>query len=680
MSITIRIKKHDYTNIAGCFIMLLSAYASAAEQELSPISALQGEIKWLQAETYVTTATKTSETIKKSGSTVSIITSQELERMGARNLMDALKRVPGLGISINNIGLPIIEVRGVRTDFSEKILFLKNGHAINNNLVNGGAITSYNNFLIDNIQRIEIVRGSGSALYGANAFSAVINIITKTSNDIDGTQVSLSLGDNETKQINIQAGQEVNELNVAFNATLLNTNGHRSFVESDFLGNSGETNDWNKQLEFGLNLDYSNFSFQGLYLKRNSGPYVGIANALNDESKQNYIEYILELSYKNSLTQNLTLKQKLYNNNLRFDNYWEIFQEGFNPAFPNGLLARSPITMETFGAEFQLEYSFKQHKFIIGLMAEHQSIFDVGFQANYDPTTNMPLTGGFQDIYDAWPWISNERRDIQALFIQDVWDIDDTVRLIVGSRYDHYSDVGGSINPRTSLNWAFLKESDLTLSYGTAFRAPTFGELHNMNNPIFVGNPDVEPEEIETYELSLSTQAFRRADIRATLFKNKISKLIELKSGTVNNAGQLEVNGLELELKSTFRDGSGMNFNYTYQYAEAKNSNRHAPDIPMHIANTAYNYRYSQFFSAYIGLNYRGKMQREASDNRSGIADHTTVDFAVNIKSIDKNTFIKLSIYNLFNESYTDAAQANTVNSDFPKPDRNFVFEVRQKL
>jgi iron complex outermembrane receptor protein len=594
--------------------------------------------------------------------------------------MDVLKRIPGLGISINNIGIPIIEVRGVRTDFSEKVLLLKNGYAINNNIVNGGATTSHSNFLIDDIKRIEVVIGPGSALYGANAFVAVINIITKTAKDIDGTQVSLSLGDNETRKVNILTGQHVNNVDVAFNATFFDTDGHREFVESDSLTNSGEANDWNKNFEFGLNLDYSNFSFQGQYLKRESGAYIGIANALNDESEQDYSEYFLEIAYKNVLSEELTLSQTLYNNNFKLDNFWEIFPEGFISIFPNGLLALSYITMETFGAEFQLEYTLNQHKLILGLLAEHQSIFDVGFKANYDPTSNAPLPSGFQDIYDTWPWISNEHRDLQAVYIQDIWDINSSLRLIVGSRYDHYSDVGGSFNPRTSLSWGFSDASTITISYGTAFRAPNFGELHNMNNPLFVGNPDLNPEEIETYELSLGSQLSKRTEVRATMFKNNISELIELKSGTVNNAGHLEVNGLEFELNSRSHDGSSLGFNYTYQYAQDKDNGRRSSDIPMHIVNTAYTHRYSRFLSAYLGLNYRGKMPRSAGDNRSDTAEHATVDFALNIKSVDKNTHIKLSIYNLFNEAYADAAQAGTVSSDFPKPGRNFMFEVSQKL
>ena len=302
--------------LASTFFIATSA-SYALETPSPSISALQDEIMWLKEETFVTTATKTQEDINKSGSSVSVITEQDLDLMGARNLMDALKRSPGLGISINYIGMPVIEVRGVKSDFSEKVLFLKNGHAINNNIVNGGATTSHHNFLIDNIKRIEVVRGPGSALYGANAFVAVINVITKDAQDLQGTEVSVGLGHNETKKLNIQTSQQLGSASYAFNASLFDSDGFRETVESDSLGTSGETNDWNKQFELGLKVSHSNFKFQGHYSKRDAGPYIGIGNALNDESTQNYAEYFLELAYTETLAENLIFNQKIYNNNFK---------------------------------------------------------------------------------------------------------------------------------------------------------------------------------------------------------------------------------------------------------------------------------------------------------------------------------------------------------------------------
>ncbi|MFT7372910.1 MAG: outer membrane cobalamin receptor [Oleiphilaceae bacterium] len=672
---------HESMKSSLLLMLLFSTYSVIATEhssESESLTPLQEEIQWLQEETYVSTATKTLESISKSGATVSVITAEDLKNMGARNLMDALKRVPGLGIKINKLGLPVIEVRGVQTEFSEKVLFLVNGHAINNNLVNGGATWAHNNFMIDEIKRVEIVRGPGSALYGANAFVAVINIITNQASDLNGSQVTLGIGDNETQKVNIQTGKTINDFAYAINANFFDTDMHREFVESDFWGNSGESNDWNKRYDLSFNMSVSNYTFQGKYLKRTSGPYIGFGNALNDESKQDYLEYFLELGYERSFSDTIQINSKVYYNNFKTKNFWEVHPEGFPPGagFPDGFLGSSPITIESTGAEFQFKYAISQHKLLFGLMAEHQTLFDIGFEANFNPTTGTPLVGGYQDIYDRWPWIKQQSRDIQAVFLQDIIDIRSDLRLIIGARYDHYSDVGGSFNPRSSLSWEFTEGYNLVATYGSAFRAPNFGELHNANNPGAIGNPDLDPEEIETYEFSLNGKINKRTRFRVTGFRNNISDLIDFRNFIASNVGKLEINGAEIELSSRFRNGSTIRVNYTYQYACNKQSDQRVAEVPMHKANASYNYHHTKHLSSYIGLSHVGQAQREAGDSRSNVSDSTTVDIALNLQNTSQDVNIKASIYNLFNKQYFDPAPTGTVASDFPKPGRNLMVEV----
>ena len=99
------------------------------------------------------------------------------------------------------------------------------------------------------------------------------------------------------------------------------------------------------------------------------------------------------------------------------------------------------------------------------------------------------------------------------------------LNLTAGVRYDHYSDLGSTTNPRLGLVWSFLKNADRKLLYGQAFRAPSFTELYNDNNPSLMGNPDLLPEKIKTYEASLG---YRFSDsLRANLnyFHNNIDSL-----------------------------------------------------------------------------------------------------------------------------------------------------------
>jgi iron complex outermembrane receptor protein len=662
----------------------ISAHAELAQTDsVHSITALKDEILWLKEETFVTTATKTLEDIKKSGATVSIITSQDLQKMGARNLMDALKRLPGLGINQMTMGMSAVEVRGVKTDFGEKVLFLINGHPINNNLVNGGAHSSYNNFIVDDIKRVEVVRGPGSALYGANAFVAVINIITKDAADINGTKVTVGTGSYRSRKANLQVGDTFGELDLAANLNVYDTDGHKGEVASDAINRSGISDYWNKRYEFGLQLDYGDFSFQSKYLQRKSGPYLGANNVLNDDSEQDYVEYFGELTYQRSLSNQLSMSAKVYFDHFQFDNLWEIFPENFidpdGNTYPDGLLLRSPIEHDKTGGELQLEYQINSdHKLLTGLMTEHQSQYNVELFSNGG-------SGPMQNISSFANWNGSHNRYIFAAFIQDIWDINEELRVIAGTRYDRYSDFGSSVNPRISMTWSFSDHYSLMASYGSAFRAPTLGELYNINNPSIVGNPEVEPEEIETYELSLAGDITKKTNFKITGFHNNISDLIgAIPSATAasksENIGKLSVDGAELEVSSRMHDGSTLSFNYTYQRAINEVSDDRAANVPRQKLNAAFNYRHSRFVNLFTGLNHRGALPRVSGDSRSALGSHTTVDVALNVHGASDSWSVTASIYNLFDKTWFDPSQNGAMLSDYPKEGRNFWIETSFKL
>tara|TARA_R110001592_G_scaffold341482_2_gene630640 strand:- start:7917 stop:9956 length:2040 start_codon:yes stop_codon:yes gene_type:complete len=667
---TFQLKKTNMYIILSTFLFA-NSLSHASDVNTQTITALQEEIKWLQEETYVTTATKTLENINKSGATVSVITAEDLKNMGARNLMDALKRLPGLGINQMTMGMSAVEVRGVKTDFGEKVLFLMNGHPINNNLVNGGAHSSYNNFMIDDIKRVEVVRGPGSALYGANAFVAVINIITKDVSDINGANVTVGAGSYQSKKLNLQLGESYGQLDLTANLNIYDTDGFKGDVESDAIGASGKSDYWNQRYDLGMQLAYGDYSFQAKYIKRQSGPFLGAINVLNDESKQEYIDYFFELGYQRLLSNQLTFSSKLYFDHFQFDNLWE-----FNP---DGFFVRSPVEHDKTGAELQLEYRFNDnHKFLGGIMAEHQSQYNVELWSNGG-------AGPLQDISAFANWNGSYNRNIFAAYIQDIWDIYENLRVIVGTRYDDYSDFGSSFNPRMSLTWEFTDNYSLSTTYGSAFRAPTFGELYNTNNTSIVGNPNIQPEEIETYEVAISGDINKKMNFKITGFHNNITDLISavptktaaLESG---NIGKLKVDGVEMEFSSRLKGGSMISFNYTYQNAVNELTGSRASNVPRQKMNTSFNYRYSRYVNAFAGLNHRGKLKRADGDARSDIGSHTTLDIALNIKDASDSCEVTVSIYNFFNKTYFDASQVGTMISDYPKQGRSFWLEASFQL
>jgi len=111
--------------------------------------------------------------------------------------------------------------------------------------------------------------------------------------------------------------------------------------------------------------------------------------------------------------------------------------------------------------------------------------------------------------------------------LQDTWDITNTLNLTLGARYDQYNDFGDALSPRAGLTWAFIKNASLKLLYGQAFRAPSFTELFTTNQPTVLGNEDLDPETIRTYEVGLSYKFNNRVTSSINYFYNDISDLID---------------------------------------------------------------------------------------------------------------------------------------------------------
>ncbi|MGZ5576541.1 MAG: TonB-dependent receptor plug domain-containing protein, partial [Methylobacter sp.] len=229
--------KYINTPLIGALILNSVAFADAA----APNDDLEKELAYLAAERQVVvTASKMEEPVDKTIATTTIITQDDIAHIGARNLLDVLRLVPGIGITQTQFGWREIEVRGIKTLASEKVQIMLNGHPLDHNLQNAGSTWVYDDLPVDTIKRVEVVRGPGSALYGANAFLAVINIITQNAKDLSGLHTSAGWGSFDTQQYRASWGKQFDssaEAALHFNFT--DTNGINSPIPADSLSVQG---------------------------------------------------------------------------------------------------------------------------------------------------------------------------------------------------------------------------------------------------------------------------------------------------------------------------------------------------------------------------------------------------------------------------------------------------------
>lgn len=640
-------------------------------------------------------ATKHSIKLKEAPAIAWVITADEIRKMGARNILDVLKRIPSLGIFIPEHSLKYgVEVRGIRTKLSEKILFLLDGRRLNNNIY-GSAMMVYSKMSVENLKRIEVITGPGSALYGANAFLAVINFISKDAEDIDGIETVVGLGDNDTKHYNILFGFIKNKIEVSGALDVLDTDGPAYFIESDAQTLSdredgtmvsqapGYTDEWVNQIGCSLNIKIKDVTLRSTCLHKKTGPYIGAGRALNDESELKWQQFTNDLSYTKALTEKLGIKFKLYYDYLVADNYWEIFPEGWKGAYPDGLIGNPSTIHHILGGESALTYQLGTHLFTVGYNYEQIEQVDTESRTNFNPNTYAPL-GSFQNI-SAWGnWNRNVNRYINAVYLQDVWEISKQATLTIGNRYDSYSAMGDTYNTRAGFVWEPVDGLFIKVLYGSAFRAPTFTELYTQNNPSEAGNQNLDPEKVKTYELGVGYHFFTNYNVRVNYFNTYIEDIITVgpkpsaaEPAPYINSGEAVTDGIESEFTYHLFENILGYINCIYQNPRDGDGHKLA-DVPEWRSNAGVNIGLSRYINTNINVNRTGRRPRVADDPRDSLSPVTLVDFTLIVERFYKTMAVRASVYNVFDQDYRDPSPYPVlVENDYPQHGRSFVGEVK---
>lgn len=657
------------------FVWRTSAAQTIREEEMAIL-----RMMFKEEELVIVSSTNCLQHLKKAPSVASVITEEQIRNMGARDLLDVLKTVPGIGVSMaTGYGMYGIESRGITSVDSEKVLFMIDGHRLNNAL-SGGATSVFADMNVEKIKRVEIIRGPGSALHGANAFAGSINIVTKDAGDIDGADFRAGGGGFQARHYSLLAGKEFPGLKVSGSFDYLDTNGPRLFVEKDSIGRSGRTGDWKERYDAGLKMSYGNLSFHGGYTDRKRGPYIGILNALNDESKVENSHLFGELAYKHDFTGDFCLLWKGYYDRISHYAYWEGLPEGALPGFPDGYLGSPEAKNRALGTELRLDYSvWDQNTMTAGALHEAINQYDSRYSVNFNPNTNAPL-GPLQDVSSWANWIQDRRRNVTALYLQDVWRFTNDIEGTLGVRYDHYSDFGDTVNPRAGLVWNFLEKANLKLLYGSAFRAPNFKELYLANNPVQAGNPDIDPEKVRTFETSVGYDFSKCFQANINYFHNDIADSIVLKNTLFQNNGGTTVDGIEAELKVLFTDSNYGYANYTWQSPRLDGMEGRVPYVPAHKGNIGVNLGLSKYLNVNSNLLMAGPRPYPQADRRSDAAGYEVLDLTLVAKNFHRGLEFRASVYNLLDEKYSDPDVTGAYMEGLPREGTSFIFEARYKF
>ncbi len=634
----------------------------------------------LLGEEFVITATKTKKKISQAPAMVTVITDKEMKDMGARTWVDVLNTVPGFEFVRGHHGNQILGVRGISTQKTNKIKVMLDGHTINEPLSGSAFHYNFSEMPVDFIKRIEIIRGPGSALYGENAFTAVINIITKKAEDVDGVILEAGGGSFDTQNYNVLAGKKLGDFKFSAYADYYKSHGADLRIEEDSIGRSGYTDDWIERFYSNINASYKDIDFQYFIMNKNSGANLPPSYVVTDESYLDITQMFAEFRYERRITEDFYIKPRLY---------FDLFDFEFNvEAYPE-MLERFNTKNITLGGEIELHYSlFKENELLGGFQYQYYYFYDTTHHANFDPRIDPPLIGDFQDISDEANFMEPDFDDhLGAFYLQDQWTVYDNIFLTAGIRYDHYDRFGEEFSPRFSLVWSPLNDLHLKFLYGEAFRAPDVLELTSRNNLVSKGNLDIDPEKIRTYEVGLKYDPTKYFQGEINLFYNEIDDIIRLEPQTSPlkprryiNDGNNKIPGVEVAIKSEHSKDTYIMANYSYADPEDEDG-RDVPYVSKHKLNLVLNTYLWKYLNGNVTFSFRGNKERCELDSRDEAPSYYLVNLNLLAHDFYPNLEISASVHNLFDKEYTDPVCAKfKLANDLPREGRSFLFFVRYKF
>jgi iron complex outermembrane receptor protein len=659
---------------------------------------------------FISIATGTKTSLNKAPAIASVITASDLKKRGVRNLVEALSMIPGLNVSRNSqIMSPKFNFRGITSTFSPQTLLMIDGTPLKS-IVRGDNHITWGRFPIHSIERIEIIRGPGSALYGADAFAGVINVITKGPEHTKNNSGGISAGSFNRRNAWFNSSLDHNNFEASLNVEYSKADGHKNTIQQDaqfgldVLANQqaglapvslapGPVNLGYELLDVFVKLKHNSFRVNlGIQERKNLGTGQGVTEALDPIGKFGGHKYILDVLHETPEFQSgWKLKSKIsyYRSAQEVEQDLHIFPSGtFFGTFPDGLIGNPEWQEDNTTVNFKLENNkLNNHSISIGIGYSQADLFEVTERKNFFPDLS-PRPNGVEDVSDTDEiFIPEASRNSRYIFAQDIWQLAPDWELTTGLRWDQYSDIGSTINPRLALVWSSSLNSTTKLLYGRAFRAPAFAELLVTNNPVSLGNPNLSPEIIDTYELGYSIKPNVSTTLNFNIFYYHIEDLItfvpdqSISTATAQNVGERDGYGIELE--SIISLSKSVHFNANYSFVKAKDNvlKSDVGDYPEHQFNAILDWNAWNNFDVNTTIRFVGDRGRSINDSRNdldGFIDLSiNMNFAIPEHKIDFSIGVKnLLDDDIFEPSNSPNSTSSTANIPFDLPQAGIAFHI----
>lgn len=626
-------------------------------------------------EVEIYTASQETEKAAESPATISVITAQNLKDWGIVSLHDALSLLPGINKNETYLGQTTQTFRGVTPGlFNNKSLYLINGHPSYESLF-GSTLLDY--IPIELVERIEVVRSPASVLYGTNAISGVINIITKQGPDNKNT-ATIRGGSNSHKYGSLVYHSE----NLTMASSAQRDAGYEYSGTNDEFGNP-------------VNMDYR-YDVENLFID-GYGENWRVNAAIFDREKalygvnswvwqsgtfETYVGYLdANKKFKISTGEmNIWLRYDISDKDLHISNFpypadlaecrsLNIPTTPFDPCVLANPQNRTDTSSNVINKveRYSLEVQFKDHineqlGYIIGASFETQKSDPLLINYSSDASLNQPA---FADKHET---------DTSAAYAQAKYKASDDIVFSIGIRGESGSESGSSgLMPRLGASYQVIPDTYIKIQYSEAFRTPTFIEKYVSLPNVLIGDETLKRETIKTFEIGLDSQLSDHNHLQLSVYTLDLEdEILRFPSTTgpateYRNGEGKEMQGVEVEWNSLLAHKLKLTLNASYVDGKDKSLGENdAPIIANELANAILTYYINSHWNITLTAQYIGEKDVVSSttNQRSTIDSYQLFNIA-SVYNIKQHEF-RLIVTNLSDEEYSYPEPVRRITMDVP--------------
>ncbi|HEU4400466.1 MAG TPA: TonB-dependent receptor [Candidatus Polarisedimenticolia bacterium] len=613
--------------------------------EVLPIDAVYGASRYEQK-------------VTRAPSSVTIVTSTDIRRYGYRTLADILDGVRGFYTTFDR-NYTYLGARGFSrpSDYNSRILILIDGHRINDNIYGSAFIGTEEILDVDLIDRVEVIRGPSSSLYGTSAFFGVINVVTRRGRQIQGLELSGDSASYRSREARVSYGATFrNGLEIALSNTTADSGGQRLFFEefNDPLnprsanGGVAENADDDRYDRLLATLSWRNLTLQAGSSSREKGIPTAPFGTVFDDSRNRTLDRrdYADLKYARKVNDKADVLGRIY-----FDRYY--YRGDYLYDYPPVTLFREQAWGYWWGGEAKYSAAAGRHTLTAG--------------AEYRANVRQDYRGEDRD-----PFFLYDDRQKHSVdwggYLQDEYAPSRRLTVSLGLRHDRYESFGGTTNPRLAFIYNPFENTTLKLLLGQAFRAPNTYEL-------FYGagaNPSLGAERIKTGEIVLEQYFRNNVRLAGSAFAYDIDDLIsfDIGSGRFMNLSSVQSRGVEFEMQRKWNAGVDLKLNATYQETRDEADNSLLTNSPRTLGRLTFNLPLrGDSLSAGTELQYTSRRRTLAGAETGGFV---LVNLTLLSRNLARGLDLSASLYNLLDRRYGDPGSDDHLQDIIPQNRRNF--------